>query len=82
MSVLALAFFAVPTRVHERYLFPLFALAAILFAFSWRWRIVYVVASVATFLNMYVVLTTLYPDNPSVRDWLGIGAADPVPAGA
>ncbi len=74
VSVLALAFFVVPTRVHERYLFPLFALAAILFAFSWRWRIVYVVASVATFLNMYVVLTTLYPDNPSVRDWLGIGA--------
>ena len=75
MSVLALAFFAVPTRVHERYLFPLFALAAIPLAFSWRWRIVYVVASVATFLNMYVVLTTIYPDNPSIRDWLGIGEA-------
>ena len=64
-----------PTRVHERYLFPLFGLAAILVAFSWRWRIVYAVASVATFLNMYVVLTTIYPDNPSVSDWLGIGPA-------
>jgi len=73
VSVLALAFFVVPTRVHERYLFPLFGLAAILVAFSWRWRIVYVVASVATFLNMYVVLTTIYPDNPSISDWLGIG---------
>ncbi|MFN8628936.1 MAG: phospholipid carrier-dependent glycosyltransferase [Chloroflexota bacterium] len=72
---LALAFFAVPTRVHERYLFPLFGLAAILIAFSWRWRIAYAAASVATFLNMYVVLTTLYPDNPSVYDWLGIGEA-------
>ncbi len=72
--VVAFAFFAVPTRVHERYLFPLFALAAILFAFSWRWRIAYVIASVATFLNMYVVLTTLYGDmNPKVSDWLGIG---------
>ena len=40
VSVMALAFFAVPTRVHERYLFPLFALAAIPLAFSWRWRIV------------------------------------------
>ena len=39
VSVMALAFFAVPTRVHERYLFPLFALAAIPLAFSWRWRI-------------------------------------------
>ena len=70
---LALAFFAIPTRVHERYLFPLFGLAAILIAFSWRWRIAYLLASIATFLNMYVVLTTLYPDNPSVSDWLGIG---------
>ena len=72
---LALAFFAVPTRVHERYLFPLFGLAAILIAFSWRWRIAYLLASIATFLNMYVVLTTLYPENPSVSDWLGIGNA-------
>ncbi len=75
VCALAIAFFAVPTRVHERYLFPLFALAAILIAFSWRWRIAYVVASFATFLNMYVVLTTIYPDNPSVSDWLGIGPA-------
>lgn len=73
VSVLALAFFAVPTRVHERYLYPLFALAAILVAFSWRWRIAYALASVAIFLNMYVVLTTLYPGNPSISDWLGIG---------
>lgn len=81
---LALAFFGVPTRVHERYLFPLFGLAGILIAFSWRWRIAYLLASVATFLNMYVVLTTLYPGcgmanvdycNPGIADWLGIGSA-------
>lgn len=75
VCVLALAFFALPTRVHERYLFPFFGLAAILLAFSWRWRIAYVAAGTATFLNMYVVLTTLYPDNPGVSDWLGIGPA-------
>jgi hypothetical protein len=75
VSVLALAFFAAPTRVHERYLFPFFGLAAILFAFSTRWRVAYVVAGVATFLNMYVVLVALYPDNPGVSDWLGIGEA-------
>jgi len=75
VSVLALAFFAVPTRVHERYLFPLFGLAAILVAFSWRWRIAYAIAGVATFLNMYVVLTTVYKGNPSIQDWLGIGEA-------
>ncbi|HKF86185.1 MAG TPA: phospholipid carrier-dependent glycosyltransferase [Candidatus Limnocylindrales bacterium] len=76
VCVLALAFFAVPTRVHERYLYPLFGLAAILFAFSWRWRAAYLLASFATFLNMYVVLTTLYGYmNPNVEDWLGIGEA-------
>jgi hypothetical protein len=77
LSILALAFFALPTRVHERYGFPFFALGAILFAISPRWRIAYVVLAVATFANMYVVLTTLYPpEDPAlnpVRDWLGIG---------
>ena len=77
LSLMALAFFMLPTRVHERYGFPFFALGAILFAISWRWRVAYVVLSIATFANMYVVLTTLYPPadpalNP-VRDWLGIG---------
>ncbi len=75
LTVLAFAFFVVPTRVHERYGFPFFALAIILAAISWRWRIAYLVASVTTFLNMYVVLTTLYTDNPQVSDWLGIGPA-------
>ena len=77
LAVLALAFFALPTRVHERYGFPFFALGAILFAVSPRWRVAYVVLSIATFANMYVVLTTLYPpDDPAlspVRDWLGVG---------
>ena len=77
LSLLALAFFALPTRVHERYGFPFFAIGAILFAVSPRWRVAYVVLAVATFANMYVVLTTLYPPaNPAlnpVRDWLGIG---------
>jgi hypothetical protein len=75
VSVLALAFFAAPTRVHERYLFPFFGLAGILFAVSTRWKAAYVVAGIATFLNMYVVLVALYPDNPGVSDWLGIGGA-------
>ncbi|TAL05748.1 MAG: phospholipid carrier-dependent glycosyltransferase, partial [Chloroflexota bacterium] len=68
-------FFVVPTRVHERYLFPLVALGAILATFSWRWRIAYFASALATFANMYFVLTTLYPNNPSIRDWLGTGKA-------
>jgi predicted membrane-bound dolichyl-phosphate-mannose-protein mannosyltransferase len=73
LAVLALAFFVLPTRVHERYGYPFFALGIILAAVSVRWRVAYAVLTVATFANMYVVLTTLYPDNPSIDDWLGIG---------
>ncbi|HET7728238.1 MAG TPA: phospholipid carrier-dependent glycosyltransferase [Candidatus Limnocylindrales bacterium] len=75
LAVLALAFFVVPTRVHERYLFPLYGVAAILAAVSRRWAVAYLVGSIATFLNMYVVLTTIYPGNPGISDWLGIGGA-------
>ena len=74
LTILAIAFFVLPTRVHERYLYPFVALGAILAAVSVRWRIAYAVLSLTTFLNMYVVLTTLYPSN-RVPDWLGIGAA-------
>ncbi|HVL53048.1 MAG TPA: phospholipid carrier-dependent glycosyltransferase [Vitreimonas sp.] len=81
LAVLAVAFFVVPTRVHGRYLFPFFAVAAILAAVSIRWRLAYVVLSVATFANMYAVLTTLYPDNPGIEDWLGIGQQLRSPAG-
>ena len=84
LAVLALAFFVLPTRVHERYLFPLAAIAAIPAAASLRWRLGYVLSALATFANMYVVLTTFYPGcgtpgsdpercNPQIADWLGIG---------
>ena len=75
LTVLTLAFFVVPTRVHERYGYPFFAVGVILAAVSWRWRWAYATLTAATFANMYVVLTTLYPNNPSVMDWLGIGGA-------
>ena len=75
LTILAIAFFILPTRVHERYLFPFVALGAILAAVSLRWRVAYAVLSLTTFLNMYVVLTTLYPTNPRISDWLGIGVA-------
>ena len=73
VAVLALAFFVLPTRVHERYLYPLVAVGAILAAVSLRWRIAYVLSGAAMLANMYVVLTTWYPTNPKIADWLGIG---------
>ena len=75
VAVLALTFFVAPTRVHERYLFPLVALGAILAVVSVRWAVAYLLSALATFANMYFVLTTLYPNNPSIDDWLGIGPA-------
>ena len=74
LAILSIAFFVLPTRVHERYLFPFFAVGAILAAVSWRWLLAYLVLSLTTFLNMYVVLTTLYVNNPGIEDWLGIGS--------
>ena len=72
-TTLALAFFVLPTRVHERYLFPLMALGAILAAVSLRWRVAYVLSAAAMFANMYVVLVVYYPKNPQISDWLGTG---------
>jgi dolichyl-phosphate-mannose--protein O-mannosyl transferase len=74
LAVMAIAFFILPTRVHERYMYPFFALGAILAATSFRWRIAYLVLAVASFLNLYVVLAVLY-ENPGIEDWLGVGTA-------
>ena len=54
---LAVAFFALPTRVHERYLFPALALAAPLVMRAGRWAILFGVLSVLFFANVYWVYT-------------------------
>ena len=81
LTVLAIAFFVVPTRVHERYLFPFFALAAILAATSFRWRVAYLALVLANFANLYAILTTPFYNNPGISDWLGMGDALRSPAG-
>ena len=73
LTVLAIAFYVVPTRVHERYAYPAFALVIMLAAIAWRWRAAYVVFSATVLLNMYAVLTNPFYDNPGISDWLGIG---------
>ena len=75
LTILAIAFFVLPTRVHERYLFPFFALGAILAATSFRWRLAYFALALANFANLYAVLTTPFYNNPGISDWLGMGDA-------
>jgi len=55
--LLAVAFFVLPTRVHERYLFPALALAAPLVLRNWRWASLYAVLSVSFFANVYWAYT-------------------------
>ena len=56
LAILSIAFFVIPTRSHERYLFPFFGVGAILLAISWRWRAAYVILAVANMANLLAVL--------------------------
>lgn len=55
--VIAIAFFVLPTRVHERYLFPALALAAPLILSSRWWPWLYGALSLSFFANVYWVYT-------------------------
>ena len=71
LAVMAVAFFVLPTRVHERYLYPFFALGAILVALRPRWAAVYAVLATANVANLYGVLTLPFYDNPGLGPLLG-----------
>ena len=70
---MAVAFFALPTRVHERYLFPALALAAPLVGKAGRWAAVYVALSAIFFLNIYWVYSAdwSYASPPTMNPGLG-----------
>jgi nitroreductase len=70
---LSLAFFVLPTRVHERYLFPAFAFLPLLAVVSSRWGIALVVLAVSTFINFHGVLTAGQYATPELRD-LALGS--------
>jgi hypothetical protein len=55
---LALAFFILPTRVHERYMFPIFALLPIVAVVDRRWLWATVAFSAAGLINLHGILTT------------------------
>jgi Gpi18-like mannosyltransferase len=78
LTVMAIAFFVLPTRVHERYLFPFFAFGAVLLAVSPRWAAVYVVLAIANTANLYGILTKPFYENlglaPMLAAFGGLGA--------
>jgi len=55
--VLAIAFFVLPTRVHERYMFPALALGALFLLSGRAWPWLYGAMSAVFFLNVYWVYT-------------------------
>jgi dolichyl-phosphate-mannose--protein O-mannosyl transferase len=64
-TMLALAFFALPTRVHERYQFPVFVVFALLVAgrsiSERRWRWWYIALGVLAAVNLHAVATLAKP---------------------
>jgi len=55
-SLLAFAFYALPTRVHERYLFPFFATGAILAAGAALTAGAYLIVGILNAINLHAVL--------------------------
>lgn len=57
VTFLAIAFFILPTRVHERYIFPAVALMPLLAVVSGRWALALLLLSVGAFINLHAILT-------------------------
>jgi Gpi18-like mannosyltransferase len=61
--VMLFAFFMLPTRIHERYLFPAFSFLA-LFLYERRASVIYVALSIAYLINQAYVLYFFYLNKP------------------
>ena len=68
LTFIAIAFFVLPTRVHERYLYPAIPLALALAAAIPRWRPIAAAVAVAFLLNSWGALTLDYLKNPGLPD--------------
>ncbi len=66
--LIAIAFFVLPTRVHERYLFPALALAAPLLLSGRIWPWVYGGLSLSFFANIYWVYTEDWSFAPGITN--------------
>lgn len=68
LTFIAIAFFVLPTRVHERYLYPAIPLTLALAAALPRWRPIAAAASIALLMNSWGALTLDYLKNPGLPD--------------
>jgi len=69
--VLFFAFFMLPTRIHERYLFPAFSMLALLFPFVKKIRSLYAVLTATCLVNQAYVLYWLNKAFPYAADLSG-----------
>lgn len=68
LTFIAIAFFVLPTRVHERYLYPAIPLTLALAAALPRWRPIAAAVAVALLMNSWGALTLDYLKNPGLPD--------------
>ncbi len=66
-AYLSLAFFILPTRVHERYGFPAFAFLPLLSVGGRRWAVATLVLAAASFINLHAVLTVPLYGTPGLE---------------
>lgn len=57
LAFLAIAFFILPTRVHERYIFPAIAVMPLLAVVGGRWAVALLLLSAGAFINLHALLT-------------------------
>ena len=69
--VLFFGFFMLPTRIHERYLFPAMAILALLFPLMKKARPLYVALTATCFVNQAYVLNALVTAYPSGANLTG-----------
>jgi len=67
-AFLSLAFFVLPTRAHERYLFPAFAFLPLLALQDRRTLLATLLLALASFINLHAVLTIPLYGTPNVDD--------------
>jgi hypothetical protein len=73
--MLFFAFFMLPTRIHERYLFPAISVLALMFPFIKKVRLLYVALTATLFINEAYVLYWLNASYPNAAPNL---TGDPV----